>query len=153
MGTEIERKFLVVGEGWRAGEGTRYRQGYLPTTGEVTVRVRLSGEHGFLTIKGPTVGLQRAEFEYEVPIEEARELLDTLCTRPQIEKTRYELEHAGRLWQVDEFHAENQGLVMAEVEIENEDEEVELPPWVGTEVSDDPRYTNARLARHPFSRW
>lgn len=153
MGTEIERKFLVVGDGWRGVRGTPYRQGYVASGDGVTVRVRLAGERGFLTLKGPTVGLSRAEFEYEIPAGDARELLDTLCPRPQIEKTRYELEHAGRLWQIDEFHTENTGLVVAEVELTDEAETLELPSWVGPEVSHDPRYTNAQLARHPVSRW
>ena len=154
MGTEIERKFLVVSDAWRAGaRGTLYRQGYLCTTPERTVRVRVAGEKGYLTIKGIRTGLSRAEFEYSIPQDEAQAMLDGLCLKPLIEKTRYRVEHGGLVWEVDEFAGENAGLVIAEVEIEREDQDVPLPAWVGEEVSTDARYTNAHLAEHPFSTW
>ena len=154
MAEEIERKFLVSNDGWRPGAGgTRFRQGYLSTDPERTVRVRLEGERGVLTIKGLSRGIRRAEFEYPIPAAEAAVLLDTLCLQPLIEKTRYRVEHAGHLWEIDEFAGDNAGLVLAEVELSSADEAVELPIWVGAEVSSDPRYYNANLIRHPFRRW
>lgn len=154
MAQEIERKFLVGNDSWRAGaSGIRFRQGYLSTDPQRTVRVRLEGDRGMLTIKGLSRGLSRAEFEYPIPAAEAAILLDTLCLRPLIEKTRYRVEHGGHLWEIDEFSGDNAGLVLAEVELSSEDEQVELPPWAGPEVSTDPRYYNANLVLHPFSRW
>ncbi|NTU60530.1 MAG: CYTH domain-containing protein [Deltaproteobacteria bacterium] len=154
MGAEIERKFLVRDDRWRAGAtGTPYRQGYLAADPDRTVRVRLAGTRGYLTVKGRSRGLERAEFEYEIPAADAEELLDRLCLGPLVEKTRYRLEHAGHVWEVDEFAGENQGLLVAEVELGSADERVELPDWAGDEVSGDPRYYNANLARHPFTRW
>jgi adenylate cyclase len=154
MAEEIERKFLVSNDSWRPGAGgTRFRQGYLSTDPERTVRVRLEGERGVLTIKGLSRGICRAEFEYPIPAAEAAVLLDTLCLQPLIEKTRYRVEHGGHIWEIDEFAGDNAGLVLAEVELSSEDEAVELPLWVGAEVSSDPRYFNANLIRHPFRRW
>jgi adenylate cyclase len=153
VGQEIERKFLVKDDGWRGlAPGVAYRQGYLPTTG-ATVRVRIAGERGYLTIKGPTQGVGRAEYEYEVPLADARELLDTLCARPQIEKRRYRIPVGKHVFEVDEFAGDNEGLVIAEVELKSADEPFERPAWVGEEVSHDPRYFNSALARHPFRSW
>ncbi|HEY9636645.1 MAG TPA: CYTH domain-containing protein [Coleofasciculaceae cyanobacterium] len=154
MATEIERKFLVKGEEWRSlGTGTIYRQGYLSTKQGCSVRVRLVGNQGYLTIKGLTEGFSRAEYEYPIPAEDAQEMLDILCDRPLIEKTRYKIEFAGLTWEVDEFAAENQGLIVAEVELTDAKQIIELPDWVGNEVSDDPRYYNVNLTQHPFNRW
>ncbi len=154
MGREIERKFLVKGDAWRSlAEGVRYRQGYLSTVKERTVRVRTIQDKGYLTIKGISKGLSRAEFEYEIPFEDASEMLDELCERPLIEKSRYKIKYAGLIWEVDEFAGENQGLIVAEVELEGEDQGVEMPDWVGAEVSEDPRYYNANLIAHPYNRW
>jgi adenylate cyclase len=154
MGKEIERKFLTKGDGWRSlASGTMYRQGYLSTVKERTVRVRTVGDRGFLTIKGVTTGVTRAEYEYEIPVAEANAMLDGLCERPLIEKSRYRIVHGGLLWEVDEFFGENQGLVIAEVELAEEGQRIELPSWVGEEVSDDPRYFNSNLSRNPFTRW
>jgi CYTH domain-containing protein len=154
MGREIERKFLVKGEGWRASrEAKAYRQGYLVISPQRTVRVRTGGGQGYLTIKGARSGLSRAEFEYEIPFEDAQHILDTLCEKPLIEKTRYRVEHHGVVWEVDEFFGENAGLIVAEVELKDERQMVDLPEWVGAEVTDDPRYTNASLVRYPYSRW
>ncbi|MGQ0600458.1 MAG: CYTH domain-containing protein [Anaerolineales bacterium] len=154
MGTEIERKFIVVGEGWRAGAtGVRYRQGYLSTETGATVRVRLAGDEAFLTIKGARVGLGRPEFEYPLPRADAEYMLDQLCRKPLIEKDRYRVQHGGLVWEVDEFLAENEGLLVAEVELESEDQPVALPEWVGPEVSTDVRYTNAYLVSHPYNTW
>lgn len=151
MGIEIERKFLVRGDAWRAGTASTIRQGYLARDG-VTVRVRREDDRGLLTLKGPAVGLSRPEFEYEIPAGEAEELL-ALCAEPPIEKTRYRLVHAGRTWEVDEFHGANAGLIVAEVEIESEQAVIELPDWVDREVSADPRYRNSYLAAVPYSVW
>jgi len=154
MPIEIERKFLVSADSWRQGAtGTLFRQGYLCTDPERTVRVRLAGDRGTLTIKGKTEGISRAEFEYPIPAAEAADLLDRLCLLPLIEKKRYRVEHAGKTWEIDEFFGDNEGLILAEVELESADAQVELPSWVGREVSDDPRYYNANLVQHPFSRW
>ena len=153
MAKEIERKFLVNGDAWKRSKGTLYRQGYLSTVKERTVRVRLEGERAVLTIKGITRGATRAEFEYEIPFEDAEQLLDDLCERPLIEKTRYKIEHAGLIWEVDEFLNENAGLVVAEVELESEDQQFDLPEWLGEEVTRDPRYFNANLVSHPFTKW
>jgi len=154
MGIEIERKFLVANDGWKKDAvGVPYRQGYLSTYPDATVRVRLAGDKGYLTIKGKTVGLARAEFEYPIPQEDSVEMLDRLCQKPLIEKTRYRVSFGGRVWEVDEFFGENAGLVMAEVELDDADAEVALPPWAGREVSGDSRYQNSNLARNPYKNW
>jgi CYTH domain-containing protein len=150
MGLEIERKFLVTGDGWRAaalGPAVPLRQGYLAggATGPV-VRVRLAGEQAFLTIKGPGL-LARAEYEYPIPPEDAAAMLETLCAAPVIEKTRTRVGHAGLVWEVDVFAGHLAGLVLAEVELASADQRVELPGWAGREVTDDPRYQNAALVR------
>ena len=154
MPQEIERKFLVRGEGWRSlGEGVAYRQGYLSTVAERTVRVRLIRDRGYLTIKGISVGATRTEYEYEIPADEAGEMLDNLCERPLIEKTRYRIKHMGLTWEVDEFGGDNAGLIIAEVELDAEDQAIVLPDWVGGEVTGDRRYYNANLISHPFTSW
>lgn len=154
MATEIERKFLVSGNEWKAqAQGLRLRQGYLSVDPARTVRVRAAGDQGWLTIKGITKGVSRAEYEYPIPGEDAHALLETLCLEPVIDKTRYTLCHAGWRWEVDEFHGANAGLVIAEIELADEDEQFEHPPWLGREVSADPRYYNANLLRHPFKDW
>ena len=153
MGQEIERKFLVDGEGWRTSQAMLYRQGYLNTAKERTVRIRLAGAKAFLTVKGVTQGATRDEFEYEIPVGDAEEMLDNLCERPLIEKRRYCVEHAGFTWEVDEFLGENEGLVVAEIELENESQSFKRPPWVGVEVTEDPRYFNANLVKNPYRNW
>jgi CYTH domain-containing protein len=154
MGKEIERKFLVNSDAWRSlGQGTRYRQGYLSTVKERTVRVRTIAGKGYLTIKGVSEGIVRAEFEYEIPIDDANALLDGLCERPLIEKDRYKIPHGYHTWEVDEFFGDNTGLIMAEVELESEDQAFETPEWIGREVSDDPRYFNANLIANPYRNW
>lgn len=153
MACEIERKFLVVSQAWRGrDEGVSIRQGYLSADPARTVRVRLAGGEAFLTIKGLAEGIVCPEFEYPIPPADARALLE-LCAHPVVEKTRHEVLHAGKIWQVDEFHGANRGLVVAEIELESADEEVELPPWVGTEVTEDPRYQNSSLSVRPFAAW
>ncbi len=151
---EIERKFLVVNTDWRAAaEGVLYRQGYLSSVTERVVRVRTAGSAAFLTIKGRTSGVTRLEFEYPIPLADANRMLDDLCERPLIAKTRYQVTWAGFVWEIDEFHEENQGLVVAEIELPSEDTVFERPPWVGHEVSADPRYFNTSLALRPYSTW
>jgi adenylate cyclase len=154
LAQEIERKFLVKGDAWRKlATGSLYRQGYLCSAVERTVRVRVSGNAGLLTIKGPTRGISRTELEYVIPLAHATLMLDTLCELPIIEKTRYTIPIDDYTWEVDEFHGENEGLVMAEVELDREDERPPLPDWLGEEVSHDARYYNANLVRVPFKRW
>jgi adenylate cyclase len=154
MGDEIERKFLVSDDRWRAdASSSAYRQGFLSTEPERTVRVRVAGDHGWLTIKGITVGARRAEYEYEIPLEDATRMLDTLCMRPLIEKVRHTLVVGLHTWEIDVFRGDNAGLVVAEVELDAEDEEFERPPWLGDEVTDDPRYFNASLVAHPYKDW
>lgn len=154
MGIEIERKFLVKGDSWRAtaGEGLDCRQGYLASGGGKTVRIRMIGEQAFLTIKGATTGITRSEFEYEIPIADASAILP-LCDGAVVEKRRYIVDHNGMVWEVDVFSGANEGLVMAEIELETENQLFELPEWAGEEVTGDPCYYNARLARHPFAGW
>ncbi|RBP43698.1 CYTH domain-containing protein [Roseimicrobium gellanilyticum] len=153
MGQEIERKFLVTGDGWREGaEGTLYRQGYLAKDKERTVRVRVAGAKAYLTIKGRTSGTSRAEYEYEIPLKDAEELLN-LCEGPLVEKTRHKIPYAGHTWEVDVFHGDNEGLIMAEVELQSEDAHVEMPDWAGKEVSGDVRYYNSSLSKKPYKMW
>lgn len=150
MATEIERKFLVTGDGWKsASDGTRIAQGYLSIDADRTVRVRLAGNEAWLTIKGRTEGISRAEFEYPIPPDEARELLK-LCLPSVIDKTRHRVPFGGHVWEVDVFHGDNGGLILAEVELADESVNPELPAWAGAEVSDDPRYYNSSLSKLPF---
>lgn len=153
---EIERKFLVRGTDWRTPEPTRMRQGYLSTDPERTVRVRLEGERGVLTIKGRSRGAQRAEYEYEIPANEANELLG-MAVPSLVEKVRHRVEHAGFTWEIDEFSGDNAGLVVAELEVEDERDFTRAlaspPRWLGREVTEDSRFANARLAERPFSSW
>ena len=154
MGQEIERKFLVRSDAWRWGaEGLYCRQGYLASDISCTVRVRVLGDKGFLTVKGRMEGISRAEYEYGIPVQDAHEMLDRLCPRPLIEKYRYLREYAGQTWEVDEFVGENQGLVVAEIELRTADEAIALPEWVGREVTADPRYLNVNLAKRPYTTW
>lgn len=156
MSKEIERKFLVKSDGWRSASkdaGLVIRQGYLSSKRACTVRVRAHGDRAFITVKGAPVGIVRAEYEYEIPLADAHEMLDTLCERPLIEKTRHEVKAPGGTWVVDVFAGDNEGLVVAEVELDEEGQAVELPRWVAQEVTDDPRYLNVNLVKHPFNLW
>lgn len=154
MPEEIERKFLVTDDSWRqSAKGVFYRQGYFATINRITIRVRTAGNKGFLTIKGERTGAARSEYEYEIPIEEAEEMLQHLCRKPLIEKRRFKMELRGHLWEIDEFEGKNKGLILAEVELADADEDIHLPKWIGEEVTDDPRYYNAFLVDHPFSEW
>jgi CYTH domain-containing protein len=154
MATEIERKFLVKDDSWREqAVGSHYRQGYLSTDPDRTVRARVAAGKGYLTIKGRTMDAARAEYEYVIPVQDAEALLDELCKPPLIEKTRYRIDYQGLVWEVDEFEGENAGLVIAEVELASADQVIALPAWVGEEVTADPRYYNANLITNPYSRW
>lgn len=155
MGQEIERKFLLKNDNWRkdAGVAVSYRQGYISTAKERTVRVRIRGDQGFLTIKGVSRGICRTEFEYEIPLLDATEMLDQLCDRPLIEKQRYIVNASGVVFEIDVFSGENEGLVLAEVELKSEDQTFPIPDWLGNEVSDDPRYFNSNLSRNPCCNW
>ena len=154
MGIEIERKFLLTGTQWKElATGTPYRQGYLNSTKERTVRVRTISDKGFLTIKGISVGATRVEYEYEIPHKDADALLNELCEKPLIEKNRYKIAHHGFTWEVDEFFGENDGLVVAEIELESEDQSFDKPEWVGEEVTGDPRYYNSSLIKEPYTQW
>lgn len=154
MGTEIERKYLVKPMDWGSmAEGVPCRQGYLLSGSAVTVRVRVAGSRAFLTVKGPEADSLRTEFEYAVPVSEAIQMLIELCEKPIIEKTRYKIPFGGHIWEVDVFHGDNEGLVVAEVELESPDEQVQLPPWVTDEVTGDPRYYNVSLVKGPFRDW
>ncbi len=155
MATEIERKFLLRDESWRdiANSGTRFRQGYLIGAERASVRVRIEGEQANLNIKSATLGIHRQEFEYPIPLEEAEELLDTLCEQPQIIKTRYLVPYGEHTWEIDVFDGDNVGLVVAEVELAAEDEAFERPSWIGEEVSGDTRYYNVCLVKHPYKDW
>lgn len=154
MGKEIEKKFLIKNDEWRKGaKGTKYRQGYLSTVKERTVRVRTIDDKGFLTIKGVNVGAVRAEYEYEIPAKDADEMLTNLCEKPLIEKNRYKISHKDLVWEVDEFFGDNNGLIVAEVELEDENQSIDLPSWIGEEVTGDPKYFNSSLIKHPYSKW
>ena len=154
MGTEIERKFLLRDESWRAGaSGTFFRQGYLNSSKERTVRIRTAGDKAFLTVKGPAVGATRAEFEYPIPLDECNAMLDTLAEKTLIEKKRYRIKCGDLTWEIDEFFGDNKGLIVAEVELQSEGQRIDKPSWVGDEVSGDPRYFNSNLIKHPFTKW
>jgi len=155
MGVEIERKFLVKDDSWRSDVESEARliQGYLADGDKATVRVRVTDDAAYLTIKGPTVGIRRSEFEYPIPIEDAQAMLRDLAVYPAIDKTRYQVRAGGHRWELDLFAGENAGLVLAELEFGSEDEPFELPAWAGEDVSDDPRYYNVNLARNPYRHW
>ena len=155
MGVEIERKFLVDKEQWTQlakPQGKHYRQGYILSEVTKTIRVRITDEHGYITIKGATEGISRKEYEYIIPINEGAELLDNFAVS-ELEKTRYCINFAGKVWEVDEFLGDNKGLLVAEIELENEAETFKLPAWATTEVTGDKKYYNSNLAVKPFKSW
>ena len=161
MGIEIERKFLVAGDGWRAAAHAvvPMAQGYINDMGamdrgeqKASVRVRIQGDEAFLNLKSRELGHTRQEFDYHIPVEDARALL-ALCVGGLIDKRRHLVQHGGHLWEVDEFLGDNTGLVVAEIELDHADEAFERPDWLGSEVTDDPRYYNLALASHPYTRW
>ncbi len=154
MAQEIERKFLVnMDKVDLPAQGLTICQGYIKTADKTTVRIRIMGDKAFLTLKGETKGISRSEFEYEIPVSDARQMLNELCTGPVVDKTRYLISYKSHLWELDIFAGDNQGLVVAEVELDSEDEQPELPGWVTEEVTGDKRYYNSNLLTHPFKNW
>lgn len=155
MGVENERKFLLADDSWRdeVSHSQRMRQGYLGSDRRSSVRVRIAGEDARLNIKGATVGASRAEYEYPIPLADAKEILDTLVVGPQIDKTRHHVEFKGNLWEIDEFHGDNSGLIVAEIELPDPDTPFEKPDWAGQEVTADERFYNSMLSRNPYAVW
>ena len=152
MAVEIERKFLVNGDAWKPAPSLLIRQGYLNRDPQRTVRVRTSGDQAWVTVKGLTRGATRAEFEYLIPLSDAESLLE-LSEKPIVEKRRYLVRHGSQIWEVDEFLGSNAGLIVAEAEVEHEKADLDLPPWIGDEVTSDPRYYNSSLSIKPFNEW
>jgi len=154
MALEIERKFLLKNDNWRTiAKGKRYKQGYIKNDTSSVVRVRIAGRRAFLTIKAKVNATTRLEYEYRIPRNDAEEMLGSLCKTPLIDKTRFVLKIDNLIWEIDEFYGDNDGLIVAEVELESEYQKITLPEWIGEEVTDDPRYYNANLAEHPFKDW
>lgn len=155
MGREIEHKFLVAGDGWRSGVARRRRfeQGYLAITADCAVRVRIDGEEAALNVKNATLDIERQEFEYPIPLSDAREMLDSLCAGRSLSKVRHWVDHQGDMWEVDVFEGDNQGLVLAELEVEERGQQFTVPEWIGREVSGDERYLNSYLAVTPYNTW
>ncbi len=155
MGIEIEKKFLLRNDNWRADAdaGTAFKQGYLVGSDKASVRVRIEGDNANINIKSATLGITRQEYEYPIPLKDAEELLASLCEKPLIEKTRYHLRQADHVWEIDVFEGDNAGLVVAEIELADEAEAFYRPDWLGEEVSGDPRYYNVSLVKHPFCDW
>ncbi len=155
MAIEIERKYLVNSMAWKvkADEGTRLLQGYMANTEKVAIRVRIAGEQAWLTLKSASAGIRRLEFEYFLPVADAKQMLQEFCHGQVIHKTRYRLPLNSHIWEIDVFHDANEGLVLAEIELENEQESFALPGWIGQEVSADIRYYNAYLSQNPYSTW
>ena len=155
MAIEIERKFLVKNNDWRKSSdgGVSIAQGYFGSPLKASIRVRIQGDQANINIKSARLGIRRHEYEYPIPLEDARHMLDELCIRPVIEKRRYHCEHAGHTWEIDVFEGDNAGLVVAEIELGDENEHFECPDWLGEDVSHDPRYYNVSLLKHPFKEW
>jgi adenylate cyclase len=155
MGTEIERKYLLVNDNWRksADEGIYMVQGYMGSNEKSSIRIRIHGDTANLNIKSKTIGIQRSEFDYPIPVDEAKEILESLCDRPFVEKTRFHVMFKGHEWEIDVFAGDNDGLVVAELELSSVDEDFALPDWLGDDVSDDPRYYNVCLVTHPYKDW
>ena len=155
MGIEIERKFLVKNIEFLEGvDGIRYSQGYIPSEGNPGVRIRIAGEKAFITLKSDIKGAKvRHEFEYEIPVSDAGQMLETFCRKPLIEKVRYIIKYSGLIWEVDVFEGDNKGLIVAEVELETEDQKVDLPDWIAVEVTGDKKYQNSQLGINPYCVW
>lgn len=154
MPLEIERKFLVKSGDFKTSSfGIFIHQGFISIDKERIVRIRIYGKEAFLTVKGLQKGITRSEYEYKIPIADAEEMLEKICLKPTLQKHRYRVEHQGMTWEVDEFHGDNEGLVLAEIELKSEDQPYVKPSWVGEEVTDDPRYYNVNLFRNPYKNW
>lgn len=155
MGVEIEKKFLLCNDQWRqqVAKSVQFRQGYLVGSDKSSVRIRIEGDQANLNIKSATLGIRRQEFEYPIPMDDAKELLSTLCDRPLIEKTRHYVFAGRHTWEIDEFSGDNAGLIVAEVELSHEDDVFDAQDWLGQEVSEDQRYYNSMLIKTPYSQW
>lgn len=155
MATEIERKFLVLGDQWKnqAIRSIPMRQGYLGEPKRASIRVRTAGDHAYLNVKSATLGVTRKEYEVPLDVQDANEILDSLCEGPIIEKTRYYVPYGNHTWEVDVFHGDNEGLIVAEIELESEQQSFDKPSWLGMEVSSDPRYYNVSLVKLPYKLW
>lgn len=155
MALEVEHKFLLVNDDWRheVDHSVHYKQGYLSSSPLSSVRVRISDSQAWLNIKSATIGAYRQEFEYEIPLADANQILDELCHKPLIEKIRYFVHHDQHIWEIDEFMGDNAGLIVAEIELSQIGEFFTKPAWIGEEVTHDLRYYNNNLSKHPFVNW
>ncbi len=154
MSIEIERKFLITGSDWQQGpQPSQYRQGYIFAEEKGVVRVRIIDQKGYLAIKSAPVGLKRHEYEYEIPFSDANAMLDGLCENYIVEKMRYKLKYSDHIWEIDKFTGCNEGLIIAEIELSDENESFERPPWIGKEVTQDPKYHNSNLSKKPYCQW
>lgn len=155
MALEIEHKFLVTNNSWRQAvkSYTKYKQGYLSSQPTSSIRVRISDQNAWLNIKSATIGNSRLEFEYEIPINDAELIIATLCGKPLVEKTRYFIPIDNHVWEIDEFEGDNIGLIVAEIELQESGEFFSKPDWLGEEVTQDLRYYNNNLAKHPYKNW
>lgn len=155
MAIEIEHKFLLANDNWRneVTHSSYYKQGYLSQDKNSTVRIRVSDQEAWLVIKGATIGISRPEYTYDIPLHEAHQMLDKLCEKPLIEKVRHFITRSEHIWEIDEFKGENEGLVVAEIELSSESEAFEKPEWIGADVSYDARYYNSNLSNHPYQSW
>ena len=155
MPIEIERKFLLANNDWKehVNRSLRIRQGYMGEIDKASVRIRVQGDKANINIKSATLSMRRMEYEYEIPLIEAEEMLDQLCKQPQVDKTRFIVEQGKFKWEIDEFYGDNEGLLVAEIELDDENEAFDKPQWLGEEVTEDPRYYNVNLIKHPFKNW
>ena len=155
MATEIERKFLILNQDWQEYTKSELHivQGYLATNEFSSTRIRIQNDKANINIKSATLGITRTEFEYSIPVDDARLMLEDLCIKPVIEKTRFTVEHMGHTWEIDVFSGDNEGLIVAEIELSSPDEAFEKPSWIGEEVSNDARYYNACLVNNPYKNW
>jgi len=155
MALEVEHKFLLANDGWRneIDHSVHYKQGYLSSSPLSSVRVRISDTHAWLNIKSATIGTHRQEFEYEIPLSDANDILEALCHKPLVEKMRHFVRHEGHVWEIDEFMGDNAGLIVAEVELSQIGESFAKPDWIGEEVTSDLRYYNNNLTKNPYKNW
>ncbi len=155
MAKEIERKYLVINNNWQNNiiRKSVYRQGYMSSNKNCSVRIRISENRATINIKSATLGITRDEYEYEIPLDDANEMLDKLCTKPLIEKTRHYVKENDSTWELDVFSGDNEGLIVAEIELDDADQLIKLPDWAGKEVSDDPKYYNVCLVNNPYKDW
>ena len=155
MAIEIERKFLLKNDSWReyVQSSQLIRQGYLAPLDTSSVRVRIEGDKANINVKSATIGITRLEYEYEIPMPDAVEMLDQLCRKPQVHKTRHLVQAGDHTWEIDEFYGENEGLLVAEIELDNENDKFGRPEWLAEEVSNDARYYNVNLVNKPYKQW